>query len=88
MTLDEANLQLSQVNSAISELLSGNRRVQYSVGSGGFTRVYRVSETTLDELRTYRKELLDIIASYSPNVSVEGFSKNMTVPLVVSKRFY
>ena len=83
MTLAEAETSLTTVQAAIQTLIAGKRINQLRVGSGTFARLYVFSETTLDELKAHRDELLETI-----NI-LEGtaprFKNNMTIPLLVSK---
>ena len=86
MSLAEAESQLTTVNSAIEQLLSGKRINQLRVGSGSFQRLYVYSETTLQDLVAYRNELLGIIDALSD--STPTFRTNAHIPLVVSKEIY
>ena len=83
MTLAEAESQLTTVQAAIQTLIAGKRLNQLRVGSGTFARLYVFSETTLEELKAHRDELLETINILEE--AVPRFKKNMTIPLLVSK---
>ncbi len=83
MTLEEAQLALTQVNDAISLLIAGKQINQLRIGSGAFVRHYAYGAITLDELKSYRAELLQIIDSY--NLSDPTFRTNSSIPLTVRK---
>ena len=83
MTLEEAQLELSKVNSAISLLVAGKQLNMLQLGSGAFTRRYGYKEISLEELKSYRNELMDIINSY--NQSDPTFRDFATIPISVRK---
>lgn len=84
--LEEARAQLITINSAIQQMIDGKRVSELRVGSGGFQRLYRFQEITLDSLKTLQQELLITIDSYAPAVAV--FRTNAHIPLVVGKDIY
>lgn len=86
MTLAEAQAQLTTVNAAIDQLLSGNRLTQLRVGSGTFQRLYTYQEISLESLTALRNELNSVIDALSPAIPI--FRNNATIPLKVSKDIY
>ena len=84
ITLDEAQRQLTQVNVAIESLILGKSLVELRVGSGNFQRLYRYGEITLEQLKTLRRELLDVINTLVPNIT-PVFRSGACIPLVVRK---
>lgn len=84
MTLEEARLQYGQVNTAIEQLLLGERLKILRVGSGSFARLYQYEDISLESLRAYRAELIDIINSLDTTTGLT-FGKSLTIPLVVTK---
>ena len=50
----ELQAQLLVVNTAISKLIAGERPSHVEVGSGGYKRVYKFSEVTLENLQRER----------------------------------
>ena len=51
MTKTEAELQLSQVNAAIEQLLLGKRLSKLEIGSGTDKHVYEMTEISLEGLK-------------------------------------
>jgi len=86
ITLEEAERQLLTVNAAIEALIAGKRLNQLRVGSGTFARLYVFSEITLENLKQHRDELLSVIGGLE-DVAPE-FTKNMHIPLIVSKEIF
>lgn len=87
--LAEAQAQLLTVNTAIQNLISGQRITELSVGSGAFKQMYKYQEITMDNLRQIRAELLEVINIYAQqNGSLPVFAKNMQIPMVVQKDHY
>lgn len=87
LPLEEAQLQLIQVQRAISDLIGGKRYTVLKVGSASFQREYHYSETTLADLLAYRDELNATIAALSPTTPAI-FAKNTSFNLKVGKRVY
>jgi hypothetical protein len=84
MTLAEAQTQLTQVNIAIDDLLQGKTIVEIKYGNSDFSRWFKYGEISLDNLRSYRRELLDLIDSLSPDPT-PVFRTNACIPIVVLK---
>jgi hypothetical protein len=84
MTLTEAQLQLSQVNIAIENLLSGKRVSRLTLGSGEFAITKSFNEITLESLREYRIELRNYITQIEP-VALPIFRTNACIPIIVLK---
>jgi hypothetical protein len=82
MTLAEAQLQLTQINTAIENLLQGKRITQLRVGSGTFQRLYQYQEISYEALEAKRQELLGYIDSLSETTPT---FKTGSVPLYVRK---
>ena len=62
-TLEELQTDLNRVNTAIAQLISGERVAEFRIGNGAGTRVYRFSEVTLPMLKSERDRLLSEIAA-------------------------
>lgn len=84
MTLSEIETALSSVNTAIAQLIAGKRLLELRVGSGNFARNFRYGEVTLDALKEYRDELMQLRNSVLPS-STTQFRSNATIPLIVKK---
>ena len=84
ITLAEAQIQLSTVNAAIQDIISGKRVTELRVGSGEFQRMYRYEEVTLEALIDLRSELRNTINTLTPDVR-PIFRTNATIPLVIHK---
>ena len=84
-TLIDARASLAQVNSAIEDIILGKRKTMIKIGSSSFARTYMYSDkTTLDELRAYRNDLLEIISAYDISI-VPVFKNHLTIPLQIIK---
>jgi hypothetical protein len=86
LPLEEAKTQLITVNAAIQNLIEGKRISELKVGSGGFQRLLRYQEITIDSLREIQKELLVLIDSYEP--TKPKFRTNAHIPMIVTKDIY
>jgi hypothetical protein len=84
LTLTEAQIQLSTVNAAIQDIISGKRVTELRVGSGEFQRMYRYEEVSLESLIDLRNELRNTINTLTPEVK-PVFRTNATIPLVIHK---
>ena len=84
MTLQEAELQLTQVNIAIQDLIMGKAISELKLGSGEFSRLYKFQDVTLESLTAYRTELRNLINALTPTV-VPIFRSNSCIPFVVRK---
>lgn len=83
MNVNEIKVALDTVNTAIAQLLSGQRVLELRVGSGNFFRQFRYGEVTLDSLKEYRAELLQMLQS--SEVEAPVYRMYATVPLLVKK---
>lgn len=83
ISLDELKLQLSQTQTAISQILSGARRSKFQIGTSGFSRTYEYTETTLEDLERLRDSLIQQIRQQEG--SSPKFVGNQTIPLIVGK---
>jgi hypothetical protein len=84
MTIGEAQAQLTQVNIAIQDIIMGKAINEIKFGSGEFSRWYKFQDVTLEQLQAYRRELMNIINSLTPDVR-PIFRVNSCIPLVVRK---
>jgi len=86
--LDEAKRQLTTVQVAISDLISGKSVTQLRIGSGNFQREYKYwkPDTLLNTLLDLRNDLNLIIASYSTETPT--FRKHSSVPLISRKDIF
>jgi hypothetical protein len=84
LTLTELYQELAAVNAAIQSILNGKRVTELRIGEDNFLRGYKYSDVTLDNLRSYREDLLNNISALEPDVR-PVFRSNATIPLVVSK---
>jgi len=84
MTIQEVQVQLTQVNIAIQDLIMGKSISELKLGSGEFSRWYKFGDVTLDSLRAYRRELLNLLNTLTPDVK-PIFRTNSCIPLVVNK---
>jgi hypothetical protein len=85
MTAAEIKVALDTVNTAIAQLLSGKRVLELRVGSGNFFRQFRYGEVTLDALKEYRTELMQMLQTIDAANATPSFRTYATVPLVVKK---
>ena len=58
----EIQAELTLVNKAYAKLLAGEQEVELEVREGGFSRRYKFTAVTLDQLRALRKDLMDELA--------------------------
>lgn len=84
MTLEEAQLQLTQINTAIENLLQGKRITQLRVGSGTFQRLYTYQEISYEALIQERDKLLTYINSLSTDPTPK-FMQYTSIPLYLKK---
>lgn len=59
----EIQAELTLVNDAYARLLAGEQEVELEVREGGFTRRYKYTAVTLDQLRALRKDLMEELAA-------------------------
>ena len=87
MDLSEAQAQLASVNAAITLLIQGKLKKELVVGSGNFQRRYtfETGSLTLENLKAYRNELLQIINVLSP-ATLPTFRANAVIPNIITKR--
>ena len=83
-TVEEVRAELTTVNSAIQELISGRRLTQLRVGSGDFARLYVHQEISLDNLQSLRADLLQELAQLE-NTDGITFRKESNIVMVTSK---
>lgn len=83
-TLAEAEAELTLVNIAIQDLMSGKRINEHKLATSEFSRWYKFSDVTLDSLLSYRTELRNLITSLQPAV-LPTFRSNACIPLVVTR---
>lgn len=83
-TLAEVQADLTTVNSALQELISGNRLTQLRLGSGDFARFYQYQEITFENLTLLKNELLQELAVLSDESPLK-FRKMCNIPLTVVK---
>lgn len=62
-TLEELQIDLQRVNTAIAQLISGERIAEFRIGNGAGLRVYRYSEVTLPMLKLERDRLVTELAA-------------------------
>lgn len=82
ITLQEAQDELTLVNIAIQDIISGKRINEHKLATGEFSRWYKFSDVTLDSLMAYRSELRNLITALQPEVA-PTFRANACIPLVV-----
>jgi hypothetical protein len=83
-TLAEVQADLTTVNSALQELISGNRLTQLRIGSGDFARFYQYQEITFENLTLVKNELLQELAILNSEPAIT-FRKMCNIPLTVVK---
>lgn len=83
MTLEEVQESLVQVNSAISKLIAGKSITRVLIGTGYTRREFVYSETTLQELKDYRRELIELLSTMSSQAPT--FRSYATIPLNIHK---
>lgn len=86
MTKAELQTAIDTVNTAIAQLLSGKRVLELQVGTGDFMRRFRYGEVSLDSLKDYRAELVQMMQSLASDTP--SFRKNASIPLHVRKAHY
>ncbi len=82
ITLQEAQDELTLVNIAIQDIISGKRINEHKLATGEFSRWYKFSDVSLDSLMAYRSELRNLITALQPEVA-PTFRANACIPLVV-----
>ena len=82
-TIIEIQTDITNVNAAITALLTGNKLLELRVGSGDFARLYRWQDVTLDSLYAMRKSLYEELAAIT--LEAPTFYVGKTVPLVVRR---
>lgn len=84
ITLAEAQAELTLVNIAIQDVMSGKRINEHKLATGEFSRWYKFTEVSLDSLLAYRRDLRALIESLQPPVA-PTFRANACIPLVVNR---
>ncbi len=82
VTLQEAQNELTLVNIAIQDLISGKRINEHKLATSELSRWYKFNEVTLENLMTYRSELRNLITALQPEIT-PTFRANACIPLVV-----
>ena len=82
VTLQEAQDELTLVNIAIHDIISGKRINEHKLATGEFSRWYKFNDVSLDNLMAYRSELRNLISTLQPEVA-PTFRANACIPLVV-----
>ena len=83
-TIAEVQADLTTVNSALQNLISGKRITLLRLGSGDFARQYQYQEITYEVLKAEQNELTQELAALQ-SVSQLQFRTMSNVPLTVSK---
>lgn len=83
MTLEEAQASLIEVNKAISDIIAGKRTTDLQISTGYTKRIYKFSDTTLQDLKDYRRELIELISTLALEAPV--FRINASIPLKMHK---
>lgn len=83
MTESEIQTAISTVNTAIAQLLSGKRVLELRVGTGNFFRQFRYGEVTLEALKEYRAELVQMSLAYT--LAAPTYRTHGSIPLIVKK---
>lgn len=82
-TLIEIQTDITNVNAAITGLLTGNKLLELRVGSGDFARTYRWQEITLESLYAMRRTLYEELAVVEQTTPT--FVVGKTVPMFVRR---
>lgn len=85
-TLSTAYSDLIKVNAAIDLLMQGKLVQRLEIGSQEFRRVYDYNKVTLNDLKTLRRELLDLINGLEDTSEIV-YKAGATVPLLVNRGF-
>lgn len=83
-TSQQIQAELSTINAALQELVSGTRLTRLQVGSGEFARIYEHQELSYENLKQEKAELVAELATLTPTETMT-FRTNSSIPLVVSK---
>lgn len=83
-TILEVQAELTTVNAAIQELITGTRLTQLRVGSGDFARLYVNQEVSLENLQLIKQQLLQELAALE-NTDGITFRTNSNVRTVTRK---
>jgi hypothetical protein len=78
-TITEIQTDITNVNAAITALLTGNKLLELRVGSGDFARTYRWQELSLESLYSMRTSLYEELTTVE--VTTPIFSVGKTVPM-------
>jgi hypothetical protein len=79
----EIQTDITNVNAAITALLTGNKLLELRVGSGDFARTYRWQEITMESLYAMRNSLYQELATVSEETPT--FQVGKTVPMFVRR---
>ena len=84
-TIAEVQAELTTVNAALQELITGKRLTQLRIGSGEFARLYQYQEITFDTLKTEQQDLTMELATLEAAGQALKFRATSYVPLTVNK---
>ena len=79
----EIQTDITNVNAAITALITGNKLLEFRVGSGDFARTFRWQEITLESLYAMRTSLYEELAIVE--VTTPTFQVGKTVPMFVRR---
>ena len=79
----EIQTDITNVNAAITALLTGNKLLELRIGSGDFARTYRWQELSLESLYSMRTSLYEELATVTTEAPT--FSVGKTVPMFVRR---
>lgn len=85
-TIAEVQAELTTVNAALQNLISGKRLTKLEIGNGEFKRSYQYQEITFDMLKGEQQDLLSELATLEALSSNSiKFRNNSNIPLSVTK---
>lgn len=82
-TLIEIQTDITNVNAAITALLTGSKLLELKVGSGDFARTYRWQELSLESLYSMRRTLYEELAAIEQTSPT--FVAGRTIPMFVRR---
>ena len=87
MARTEAVIQaeLTTINSALQELISGTKITKLQVGSGEFVRTYNFEQITYENLKAEQQQLIAELNSILSTEQGLTFRKMSSIPLAVEK---
>jgi hypothetical protein len=78
-TIIEIQTDITNVNAAITAVLTGNKLLELRVGSGDFARTYRWQELSLESLYSMRTSLYQELATVT--IETPTFTLGKTVAM-------